>query len=267
MCYQCIVLQTWQSQFQETVDDLILQSNVHSCTPIKEPKMQKDAKGKNKIGISNGPKGCLNEDVECSGWFPQDIVPESVVDNTDGYIRLKKWDSMINTIPPTATYLLRCNTDVMGLLSGTSIKAIVYYITNYVTKQSLKTYQLFSSAYDVFESNPSLFNRSVKCKEAARKLILKIANALSFKLEIGSPMASLYLLANPDHYTSHTFTIFWWKSYVSEVQNNWKEYSNNANNESFTLPHLFRPESGQNIGIQGGFPRIWWTFLYMVFSL
>lgn len=36
-------------------------------------------------------------------------------------------------------------------------------------------------------------------------------------MEIGSPMASLYLLQNPDHYTSHNFIPFWWKSFVNDV--------------------------------------------------
>ncbi|KAK7007939.1 hypothetical protein R3P38DRAFT_2370624, partial [Favolaschia claudopus] len=38
------------------------------------------------------------------------------------------------------------------------------------------------------------------------------------KLQIGSPMASLYLLGNPDHYTNMTFKVFWWKSYISLVK-------------------------------------------------
>ncbi|KAF9471127.1 hypothetical protein BDN70DRAFT_776046, partial [Pholiota conissans] len=40
-------------------------------------------------------------------------------------------------------------------------------------------------------------------------------------LEIGSPMACMYLLGNPDHYTSHDFVPFWWKSYVSEIIRTW----------------------------------------------
>ncbi|EAU86573.2 hypothetical protein CC1G_07769 [Coprinopsis cinerea okayama7 len=40
-------------------------------------------------------------------------------------------------------------------------------------------------------------------------------------MEIGSPMASLYLLGNPDHYTSHTFTPFFWKKYVTKVKADW----------------------------------------------
>ena len=38
-------------------------------------------------------------------------------------------------------------------------------------------------------------------------------------MEIGSPMASIYLLQNPNHYTSHKFILFWWKSFVNETFN------------------------------------------------
>ncbi|EDQ98417.1 uncharacterized protein LACBIDRAFT_302382 [Laccaria bicolor S238N-H82] len=46
----------------------------------------------------------------------------------------------------------------------------------------------------------------------------KMVNALTARMEIGSPMASLYLLGNPDHYTSHKFTLFYWKNFVREAR-------------------------------------------------
>jgi hypothetical protein len=42
-------------------------------------------------------------------------------------------------------------------------------------------------------------------------------------MEIGSPMASLYLLGNPDHYTSHIFVTIYWRQYVKEVMKPWKQ--------------------------------------------
>jgi hypothetical protein len=48
--------------------------------------------------------------------------------------------------------------------------------------------------------------------------VTKIVNALTAKLEISSPMASMYLLGNPDHYTSHTFIDFYWRSFVHEAR-------------------------------------------------
>ncbi len=132
----------------------------------------------------------------------------------------------MNTFTPVLTYLLRCNTDVSSLLSGTSIKAVISYVADYVTKPTLKTHQIFSSAYDIFDRNSELLGGDVKAKDVARKLILQIVNSLTSKLEIGSPMAALYLLENPDHYTSHEFVPFWWRSYVSEVRRAWEDTTN-----------------------------------------
>ncbi|KIM36872.1 hypothetical protein M413DRAFT_77609, partial [Hebeloma cylindrosporum] len=152
--------------------------------------------------------------------FPRDIYPESKVDQEDGHIFMKKLEPWINTYSPALTYLLRCNTDASSMMSGTSIKAVISYVTDYVTKPSLKTHQIFSASYDVFEKNSELIGGTIEEKSAARKLLLKIVNSLTSKMEIGSPMACLYLLGLFDHYTSHIFVPFWWRSYVNEVRRN-----------------------------------------------
>ncbi|KAJ3969040.1 hypothetical protein EV361DRAFT_781840, partial [Lentinula raphanica] len=44
--------------------------------------------------------------------------------------------------------------------------------------------------------------------------ITRVINHLTTKLELGSPMISLYLLQNPDHYTSHVFVPFYWRTFL-----------------------------------------------------
>ncbi|KAJ6489136.1 hypothetical protein C8R45DRAFT_827073 [Mycena sanguinolenta] len=50
-----------------------------------------------------------------------------------------------------------------------------------------------------------------------------MVNSLTSKLQIGSPMASMYLLGNPDHYTNLVFQMCWWKSYVGVVNHAWPD--------------------------------------------
>ena len=115
---------------------------------------------------------------------------------------MKKGEAHINTVTPLLTYLLLCNTDVTSLLSGTAVKAVVAYVTEYVTKPGLKTYSIFDTIRSVFDRNSELIGGTLKHCEKARSILTKIVNALTVKIEIGGPMASLYLLNNPDHYTS-----------------------------------------------------------------
>ena len=200
------LLSYWWSKFNETVDDILLRSNIHRCS-FSDPE-------KNKFKA----KGCLNKDGICKARFPRPFVPETAINVDDGYINLKKLEPLLNTISPCITYLFRCNTDVTSLLSGTSIKAVISYVTNYIAKPTLKTYQIFATAYNVFDKNAnSNSDENSSRTDDARKIILNIVNALSSKMEIGSPMASMYLLKNPDHYTSHGFIPFFWKSFVNDV--------------------------------------------------
>ncbi|KAF8240072.1 hypothetical protein L208DRAFT_1069702, partial [Tricholoma matsutake] len=43
------------------------------------------------------------------------------------------------------------------------------------------------------------------------------------KSEMGQPMICMYLLGNPDHYTSHEFVPFYWQSFVNEVRKAWNK--------------------------------------------
>lgn len=180
-CEACLLNCSWWSKARAVIDDLIIKSNIHKCA-----------------------KRCLaNKHGSCKARFPRDIVEETMVDPMDGSIKMKKLEAWINTVTPFLTYLLRCNTDVTGMRSGTSIKAVIGYITDYVTKVPLKTYAIFDVIRSVFETKQASLLDEDSRQEKARKLVTSIVNSLSAKLEIGSPMACMYLLKNPDHYTSH----------------------------------------------------------------
>ncbi|KAF9549158.1 hypothetical protein CPC08DRAFT_589173, partial [Agrocybe pediades] len=62
-----------------------------------------------------------------------------------------------------------------------------------------------------------ILNSDSQRAERARSLLTKIVNSLTVKMEIGAPMASMYLLGNPDHYTAHVFMPFYWRSYVDHI--------------------------------------------------
>ncbi|KAH7906416.1 hypothetical protein BJ138DRAFT_1016259, partial [Hygrophoropsis aurantiaca] len=129
----------------------------------------------------------------------------------------------MNTFTGLVSYLFRCNTDVTSLLSGTALKAVIAYISDYISKPSLKTYVVFDTIRSVFDKNVQLINGSSERGEKARKIMTQIVNSLTSKMEIGAPMASLYLLGNPDHYTSHKFVPIYWKSYVAEARRYWAD--------------------------------------------
>ncbi|KAK0442069.1 hypothetical protein EV421DRAFT_1890988 [Armillaria borealis] len=90
-------------------------------------------------------KGCLaNKWGKCKARFPCKIVKEHKVDE-DGHLMLQKLEAWINTFMPLLMYLFHCNTDVTSLQSGTAIKAVISYVSDYVTKPALKTHVIFEA--------------------------------------------------------------------------------------------------------------------------
>ncbi len=63
----------------------------------------------------------------------------------------------------------------------------------------------------------------------------QMVNVLGAKTELGSPMICSYLLNLPDHYTNHKFVTFYWKSFVSEVKNRWREVHEPAEDVKISL--------------------------------
>lgn len=139
-----------------------------------------------------------------------------------GGIGMKKQEPWLNTFTYIVTYLFRYNTDVTSLWSGTVIKGVLLYVSNYVTKMPLKTHVIFDAIHSIFFLNPKMMGSSESCKNKAHKQMTKIVNSLSAKMEMGNVMSCMYLLGNPDHYSNFRFQPFYWQNFVShvmEVQN------------------------------------------------
>ena len=76
---------------------------------------------------------------------------------------------------------------------------------------------------------------SLDQKEKTRILLTQIVNNLTSKMEIGGPMASMYLLKNPDHYTNHKFRTFYWPNFVRAARHAWNPDSEECGEDQLIL--------------------------------
>ncbi|EIN09614.1 hypothetical protein PUNSTDRAFT_66678, partial [Punctularia strigosozonata HHB-11173 SS5] len=97
--------------------------------------------------------GCQTATGQCRARFPRTIYDVTTVDLSDGAITLKHKEEWLNTYNVILTYLMRCNTDVLSMQSGTQLRAIIAYVTDYITKSSLKTHALFDSIKMILEKS------------------------------------------------------------------------------------------------------------------
>jgi hypothetical protein len=278
LCGKCQKFVSWWDKFTHETDDILLRSNLHRHINMVEDALEKEKKkdwrdlkvqGKGPRKNVREQKGCLRGNNICKARFPRPIIPESKVGN-DGYINMRHIEPMMNTVNPILTYVSRCNTDVTSLLSGTSVKAVISYVADYVSKVSLKTYQLFASVFQVFDTSSEMLTGEESNHERSRHLIRKMVNSLSTKMEIGSPMASMYVLGHPDHYASHIYAPFSWRTYVHYIRKFWAEdnvidssLGNNSVEEKVTISrengtivarsmvddYVFRPAVFENVNL------------------
>ena len=220
-CDLCLQTKNWQAEYSHIIDDIILKSNVHNCN----------------IGSSQSTfKRCKdNASGTCKARFPRATYDCTEVDPETGALNLKKKEAWINSISPAMTYLFRCNTDVTCMWSGTALKAVIIYISDYITKTGLKTHVMFDTIKGIFENHSDILNASLSTEEKARQILCKIANLLATKTELGGPMICLYLLGQPDHYSSHEFVTLNWRIYVTEALSHWKPTDDQSHSAKVTL--------------------------------
>ncbi|KZV60296.1 hypothetical protein PENSPDRAFT_594230, partial [Peniophora sp. CONT] len=128
-CKQCNSIVQWKGRFDTTVDEFLYRFNRHDCS-----------------------KGwCKNPRYPgCKARFPREVIPETTVDPVTGHMKLRHGEGNLNTYNEVLTYLMMSNTDVTSLLSGTAMKAVIAYTTDYITKPGLRTHTMMEIIKSVF---------------------------------------------------------------------------------------------------------------------
>ncbi|KAH6907180.1 hypothetical protein BKA70DRAFT_1104794, partial [Coprinopsis sp. MPI-PUGE-AT-0042] len=135
---KCRAHTSWWGWFKSVVDDILLRSNIHDC----KRKIKKDGSKSARMTYTS----CTdNKWKKCRARFPRKTRAFTEVDAETGALAMKKGEAWMNTFSSVLTYLLGCNTDVTSMLSGTAVKAVIVYVTDYITKPGLKTHVAFDA--------------------------------------------------------------------------------------------------------------------------
>ncbi|KAJ8580894.1 hypothetical protein M405DRAFT_854929 [Rhizopogon salebrosus TDB-379] len=144
----------------------------------------------------------------------------SYIDHTTGEICLRCLDGMVNNFNHTMLEAIRCNMDITFIGSGASAKAVLYYITDYITKSQLKAHVAYAAlevaSRKLGDFNPNEDDVTVHAKH----LLRKCAYMMISHQELSAQQVCSYLMDFGDHYTSHEYRTFYWTSfehYVDQV--------------------------------------------------
>ena len=95
-CESCENTASWWQIFKNTVDNLIVRSNVHKCH-TSSPADEKKKQIKEQIG-------CINRHGNCKAQFPRQTFEKTEVDPKTGTLNIKKSERWINTLSPIVTF-------------------------------------------------------------------------------------------------------------------------------------------------------------------
>ncbi|KAJ7154992.1 hypothetical protein C8R43DRAFT_866371, partial [Mycena crocata] len=141
------------------------------------------------------------------------VQPISVFDPETGEFHLRCLDGLVNNFNETMIKAIRCNMDIKFIGSGPTAKAILYYITDYITKSQLQAHVAYA-ALEVAVNKLGEFNAEEDdLTSRARKLLQKCAHSMISKQELSAQQVVSYLMDFEDHFTSHSFTNLYWGSF------------------------------------------------------
>jgi hypothetical protein len=103
--------------------------------------------------------------------------------------------------------------DIKYVGSGEAAKALVFYITDYITKSTLPAHVGLAAVEYAIKRNEEKFKRREDFPteaEVDKSLFTKTVMAIMAKQELSHQQVMSYLVGGGDHYTSHTFRVLQW---------------------------------------------------------
>ncbi|KZT61813.1 hypothetical protein CALCODRAFT_418963, partial [Calocera cornea HHB12733] len=137
--------------------------------------------------------------------------PTSTVDET-GSITLRRRHPWISNYNDVCLYSFRCNMDIKFIGSGQGAKALMYYITDYVTKAALPLYEglaALSHAITVLGTT----DVEPEMSDVSRLHLVRVVNSMMGKHEMSQQQVMAHLLGNGDKYCSNSFRPLYWGTF------------------------------------------------------
>jgi hypothetical protein len=150
----------------------------------------------------------------------KNFCPNSYFDNETGELNLQCLDArMVNNFNLTIIEAIRCNMDVKFIGSGPLAKAVLYYITDYITKSQLKSHVAFAALELAVKKLGEHNEEQDEATTRAKWLLQKCAFAMISHQELSSQQVCSYLMGQGDHYTSHEFRNLYWTAFERFIDN------------------------------------------------
>ncbi|KAF8136456.1 hypothetical protein EV363DRAFT_1126909, partial [Boletus edulis] len=134
-------------------------------------------------------------------------------------ILLRRLHPWINNFNAVVLFLLQSNMDIKYIGSGPAAKALVYYVTDYITKSDLKIHSGIQTLQAAMKNHAEKFRNDATSSHEYRdrNLVTKCMNSLMGRQEISHQQVMSYLVGGGDVYSSHDFRPFRFYEFLKQL--------------------------------------------------
>jgi len=138
----------------------------------------------------------------CRFLFPHEIVDASSFDSKSNSVVLMCCNANVNYFNPYILVFCRHNHDIKCILSGRGAKAAMFYISEYITKMDVKTYEVLSLLSQAVPCIPAR-GQDVSPAESAKVLLHKCLSQFNGQHQVHAQQAVHYIQGFGDGIPSH----------------------------------------------------------------
>ncbi|EIW86686.1 hypothetical protein CONPUDRAFT_44262, partial [Coniophora puteana RWD-64-598 SS2] len=174
--------------------------------------------------------------------------PTTEIDPETGSILLRRLHPWINNYHPVVIFLLQCNMDIKFVGSGEAAKALVFYITEYVTKLDLQMHVGITALDYAVKKYEAKYLHDVVTPNPTRacNLMTKCVNSMMARQEMSQQQVMRYLCGSGDHYASHFFETVQLYEFDSALKR-WEATNGIVTDENNVLDDQRATEDGDDV--------------------
>ncbi|KAJ3537287.1 hypothetical protein NM688_g6714 [Phlebia brevispora] len=132
--------------------------------------------------------------------------------NDRGELTPRCLDGMVNNFNATILRAMRCNMDIKFISSGEAAKAVIFYITDYITKSEMKAHVAYAALELAIKKLATADDCDDPFEMRAKRLLQKCAFALVSHQEMPAPQVAMLLENHELCYRSHQYANLYWTS-------------------------------------------------------
>lgn len=197
-------------------------------------------------------RGEPHTDENCRMRIDGATREQTTIDDETGSILLRRHHPRIANYNDLIIFLLCANMELKHIGSGEGSKALIYYITDYITKASLPAHVGLAALLYAINRMHEKFKHEPNWEETKHRGALTVlVNSMMGRQEIPHQQVMSYLVGGGDHYKSEMFRVLHYGSFERLVMRHWvSDELDEPNNETVNRAAVEESDRASEVAVE-----------------